>query len=128
MNDHSWAEDLPDNCPPGCAKQPNSEEFYRLVTSLPPTEQDFWSNRKLYPDREFEVDECRARSLSILKDHSQCIALRKYPTLKNKTAVKLVLPMDAGVIKRTGRKTHYSWWRRAGFDPIPICEAVESED
>jgi len=36
-----WAEDLPDGSPPSDALPPQNEEFFRLVSTIPPSERDF---------------------------------------------------------------------------------------
>ncbi len=61
-----FREALPPQCPPATADEITKEvTVYRLVASKPPTEQDFKSQRELMPKAKFQVDECRARGLSV---------------------------------------------------------------
>ncbi len=120
-----WAEELPPNCPPDAAFPPNHDVFYRLVGQFPPTEEDFFSHRKLYPRKRFHVDECQARSVSIFNRLEEGAKILKLPAHKNKKIVKLVLPPESGVMLQTGQnKAHYSWWRSKRYTPIPACELV----
>jgi hypothetical protein len=114
-----WAEDLPADCPPNDAVAPQNALFYRLVNNIPPVDRDFWSHRKLNPNKRFNVSECIARSCSVLSDLEGCSQIIKLPTQKNKRIVQLVLPPQSGLIRKTGRNLyHYSWWRAGTFDPI----------
>ena len=60
-----WAESLPDGCPPENAFAPQNDMFYRLVDTVPPEDKDFWSHRKLFPNRKFNISECLACSCSM---------------------------------------------------------------
>lgn len=113
-----WFEPLPVNCPPQDSSQPNGDSYFRLVESIPPSDRDFWSHRKLYPDRRFNTSECTARACSVVSDPVECAKLLKLPTQRNKKIVELKLLPESGVIKQTGQnKYHYSWWRTKNFDP-----------
>ena len=117
-----WAEDLPKGCPPSDAFDAESRDYYRLVETVPPTERDFWSHRKLYPTKAFRTDECVARSVSLFATMDACGQAAKLPSLKKKHTVTIALPPGSGVLKQTGRSLdHFSWWRADGFDPIPAC-------
>lgn len=123
----NWKETLPEDCPPADAKSPNNESFYRLVTQAPPLESDFYSNRKLFPLMRFNTSECVARSVSIFNCIKSCRQIRKLPAHKNKLVAKLTLPVEAGLIKKSGRPKHYSWWIRKDFNPIEFLEIVNEE-
>lgn len=123
--ENEWTEDLPSNCPPDAAITPKYEIFYRLVKQFPPTEDDFYSHRKLYPKKPFNTNECRIRSLSIFNNLDECVRLLKLPLHKHKKIVQLILPPESGVILQTGNNlTHYSWWKKATYNPIPDCEEI----
>lgn len=123
--DLEWAEDLPPQCPPLQARRPDNQEFYRLVSVLPPTERDFMSYRALFPNRTFNVDECTARAVSLHDSARTALELMKSPKFRNSRMVKLILPPQSGVVLRTGRQPgHFSWWRTIAFDPVTSCEAV----
>ena len=119
-----WAEPLPEDCPPPEAWEPNNDVFYRLIRGQSPTVDDFFSYRKLQPDKYFSVGECQARSLSILDDVDKAQMMAKLPVHRNKRVMKLALPAECGVVLQTGKPSHHSWWLKAAFDPVSICEPV----
>ena len=124
-NNVDWDEPLPNDCPPGDARKPQDETFYRLVELIPPSDHDFWSQRKLYPEKGFYANECVARSCSLLSNRASIIDLLKLPAHRSKTVVELTLPPHSGVVKKTSKNPdHYSWWRAKGFNPIPLCNEI----
>ena len=123
----NWKEPLPEDCPPVDATSPNNELYFRLVTQDPPLESDFYSNRKLFPLLHFNTSECVARSISIFKCIKSCGQIRKLPAHKNKLIAKLTLSAEAGLIKKSGRPKHYSWWIRKDFNPIEFSEIVNEK-
>lgn len=121
-----WAEELPPDCPPTDALEPDNKAYYRLVDTIPPTEKDFWSLRKLFPDRKFGRKTCVASACSVWPTPEDCVRISKLPTQKDRQVVKLILPPASGRIKKTGRGlTHFSWWRTRDFDPIAASSLVE---
>jgi hypothetical protein len=123
-NQSEWAEELPHNCPPKTGIMPNNDVFYRLANDYPPTDSDFYSHRKLFPYKHFNVDECQARSISLFNQLNNCLLLLKLPAHKHKKVIQLILSPRSGVIMQTGAKPHYSWWRKKDFDPIAHCSEV----
>jgi len=120
-----YFEELPPHCPPDGARRPNAETFYRLTDRFPPTEEDFYCPRRLFSERKFH-NECVARAISLFSTIGGCRQVKKLPALKSKTVIiKIVLDETSGKIQKTRENSHYSWWRRRGFDPIPICEQVD---
>lgn len=110
-----WFEELPDQCPPANAEALNGD-FYRLVEGVEVVCKDFWSHRKIWPSKKFNVSECRARSVSIFNSYDTCEKLTKLPLHRNKQVAKILLNSSCGVGKQTGReKTHFSWWRSDSF-------------
>jgi len=125
-----WAEPLPKNCPPPEAYKPHFALFYRFVATSPPSANDFLSYCALHPQKEFRDKECQARALSLVDDKAEAFnRVRKLPVLKGKKVASIVLPPESGLILMTGKphRHHFSWWLRAGFDPVPICCIVSSE-
>ena len=119
-----WKEELPDNCPPEDAKAPNEKELYRLVSSNPPTDNDFDSHRALYPNKIFNVSDCQAHSISIINNLSDIEKMKKLPLHKNKIIVRLQLELKDGLIKQTGKITHFSWWVSKNFS-LTQCQFIE---
>ena len=86
-----WYEQLPEQCPPMDA-QPCGGTYYRIANGNPVTEGDFYSQRKLHPNKVFTglgVDECIARSISLFAD-----------------------------VKKTFSDSHYSWWRTVKYNVL----------
>ena len=119
-----WAEDLPQECPPEGATNPQGKIFYRIIKNNPPIQEDFFSHRKLYPAKFFKVSECQARSTSIFDSLEACRRLLKNNRFKGCRITKLLLPPESGVILKTGQPGHFSWWRQKNFDPVDHCNEI----
>jgi len=123
VTNYDWFEDLPNDCPPSEAEVPNNKIFFRLARSYPPQNEDFYSERKRFPDKKFDADECTARAVSIWSTKDACSKIKKLPVHRDKFVVKVKLGPSNGVILKTGRnKNHYSWWRSTNFDINESCE------
>ena len=122
-----WAESLPQDCPPRDADAPTNEDYYRLIEDSEPSEVDFYSQRKKYPEKQFFVSECVARAVSVFDRIDSCQKVRKFPTHKNKKMIKILLPEDSGLLKQNGRDiSHHSWWRTSEFNPFNYCTVIEA--
>jgi hypothetical protein len=120
-----WFEDLPEKCPPPESYQPQEENFYRLGSN-PPVEENFFSHRKISPEKIFHVSECIAHSLSLLNTFDAAIQYRALPTLKNKSLsiIKITLKSEHGQVQQTTKnQNHFSWWRTNSFD-ITQCSVL----
>ena len=116
MDCQKWFEKLPSNCPPPEAEHPTNFLCFRLSTQNPPNESDYFSQRKIYPDKNFHVNECRARSLSIFNSKKECENIKRLPAHKDKFLISMRLYPECGMIQKTGKsQAHYSWWVQAGF-------------
>ena len=63
-----WFELLPEQCPPEDAQQCDGY-YYRIANGNPAQSVDFFSQRRLQPDKVFKglgVDECITRAVSLL--------------------------------------------------------------
>jgi hypothetical protein len=111
-----WFEELPKDCPPKEAFSPGNS-FYR-IGSIPPADNDFWSHRKRFPYRFFQVSECVAHSLSVFDDREAVERLQRLlPAMRGKPLLKLDLIASDGMIQQTGNDPHhFSWWRSTQFD------------
>lgn len=111
-----WFEELPEQCPPDSAAQPNGE-FYRMIEGKNVDEIDFHSHRKREPNKSFNTCECIAKSLSIFDSFESCERVTKLPAHNGKKIAIVKLDETSGAIGKTGRdKSHYSWWRSGDFD------------
>lgn len=123
-NPYTWAEELSKDCPPRKA-EPSEGIYYRLGHK-PPTEEDFFSHRKIYPLKAFNTDECTALSLSVFNDLDAVKKLFALPTMKGKpnNVLELNLSPENGLILQTGRNIHhFSWWKSSVFD-LSKCIAL----
>jgi hypothetical protein len=120
-----WLESLPEDCPPPDAVAPNDFLCFRLAIHNPPGKEDYFSQRQIYPDKKFHVNECRARSLSVFSEKSECEKIKKLPPHREKHIVALRLFPKCGVIKSTGKyATHFSWWVLSEFLHHLVIEEV----
>lgn len=122
------ADELPPNCPPDSAYPPNGKAFFRMAFQFPPTEEDFFSKRRQGgPNKNFlGVDECIVRSVSLYDNLDDMLNGRRLPRLKRKSfIVRIILPTNSGLISKTFRsKSHFSWWRSKGYNPVDDCDLV----
>lgn len=100
--------------------------MYRVIAAESPTLSDFESQRSLNPDKHFtNVDECTARGVSLWADLGKCQRLLLFPAFAGKRIAEVKLLANAGSIAQTGqRRSHYSWWRCAAYDPLPHCTVL----
>jgi len=114
-----WFEELPKDCPPANAQIPNAFVCFRWSNdSRKPHDIDFLSERLRYPNKTFRnVSECVAHSLSVFDDIEKCRDIAKLPRNRGKfqRIMKIELAKEDGLIKKTFRESHYSWWRSKSF-------------
>lgn len=119
---YEWLELLPLKCPPNTARV-IEEMFYRLVSTIPLQIDDFFSNRKIFPTKVFNVTECQARACSVYSRIETCRNQKKYSRLKDKKIIGILFTKEYGLIDKTSGKDHYSWWVAKTFNP----ESIEIE-
>lgn len=120
-----WFEELPENCPPEKAARPQGDVYYRLIDAPRISCKDFWSHRKIWPNKKFNAPECRARSVSVFSEIESCDNLRKLKLHSNKKIASIMLVSSSGKIQKSGQdKYHYSWWRALDFDPLAMSELI----
>lgn len=114
----NWFEQLPQYCPPADAT-PCKGDYFRLANGNPATSADFFSQRKLQPNKVFTgngVDECIARAVSLFQDKDDAEKRRKLPKFKRAVIARVSLEPRDGMMKKTFSGSHYSWWRSMEFD------------
>jgi hypothetical protein len=109
-------------CPPAGAA-PGRYVVYRLVDNIPLKIEDIWSYRVLYPVEVFK-DECIARACSIFTECKDVKKLQKMPKFKEKKIVVINIEEKDGVLLKTFKNSHYSWWIAKEFDLAAVKEAV----
>lgn len=113
-----WFESLPELCPPKDAKDCNGD-FYRIANGNPTQSADFFSQRRLAPDKVFKgkgIDECIARAVSLFANLEDAKKRLKLPKFKRANIAIVELHAKDGVIKKTFADSHHSWWRTKDFD------------
>lgn len=114
----NWYEELPPQCPPIDAS-PCNGRFYRIAKGNPASDGDFYSQRKLQPDKVFighGIDECIARAISLFADENDAVKRLKLPKFRKANIAEVILQPKDGVMKKTFSDSHFSWWRSTDFD------------
>ena len=124
-----YREPLPDDCPlPGAVDIVETRIVYRLVWSDPPSHNDFRSYADLNPDKPYKdnTEECKARGVSVYKNPRAADKNRqRFANLAETLICEVVLVEGAGRIKRTGSRTHFTWWPLAEYDILANCQVAE---
>lgn len=122
----TYREPLPDDCPPDEADEITSPRLvYRLVRNIPPTDDDFRSQRAERPDRIFrDVTECQARGVSVFATRNVAERLSNSGRLEGLSVCQVTLAPGAGRIQPTGRRSHHTWWPLADYDILANCQMV----
>lgn len=113
-----WFEGLPEQCPPADAKQCEGY-YYRIAQGNPATTEDFFSQRKLQPDKVFKglgIDECITKAVSLFSEKIEAERRLKLPKFKKANIALVQLEPKDGMIKKTFGIAHYSWWRSKDFN------------
>ena len=123
-----YKEQLPEGCPPDTAKYiTETQEFFRLVVTNPPTDDDFRSQRSENPSQKFNnVSECQACGLSVSAEKQYLQRLLKLSKFRESLICRVTLELGAGFIQKTGRDSHHTWWPFADFDILAHCEVESS--
>lgn len=112
MREKKWFEELPESCPPEDALICEGK-FYRIAAGDPVKSLDFFSQRRLNPDKIFVgegIDECIVRSVSLFNDLDETRKRLRLPKFRNSTIAEIVLSEEDGMIKKKFGAAHYSWW------------------
>lgn len=121
-----WFEQLPEQCPPNDAKVCDGK-YYRIVNGNPAVSSDFFSQRKLAPQKIFRgngIDECIIRAVSLFGDAEDAKKRMKLPKFKHSILAEVILLPEDGMMKRTFADSHYSWWRTKQFSLTQV-KAIE---
>lgn len=116
--ERKWFEDLPEQCPPKDARACKGI-FYRIATGNPAQSADFFSQRRLAPDRVFKgkgIDECIACAVSLFSHLEDAKKRMKLPKFKQAHIAAIELHPKDGWMKKTFSDSHYSWWRTTDFN------------
>ncbi|MBK6728412.1 MAG: hypothetical protein IPG63_14445 [Xanthomonadales bacterium] len=114
---------LPEECPPEAAEEIAApRDVFRLVRNMPPTLDDFRSQRAEKPETVFQVSECQARGLSVFAERQDAEARAlKLPRFRGCLVCRVTLEAGAGRIQQTFQPSHHTWWPLAAFDILTHC-------
>lgn len=115
-----WFETLPEQCPPTDAEQCEGY-YYRIANGNPATTEDFFSQRKMQPDKVFKglgIDECVTRAVSLFSEREEAEKRLKLPKFRKASIALVALEPKDGVLKKTFGMAHYSWWRTKEFNVL----------
>lgn len=121
-----WFEELPAQCPPLDA-MPASGTYYRIAKGVPTESEDYFSQRRLQPDKVFlgeGIDECIVRSVSLFSTLPDAQKRLRLPKFRKDIVVTVDLQPKDGVIKKTFGPAHYSWWRSKQFNYLQATLAL----
>lgn len=123
-----WFEELPEQCPPSDAIEPDDTILYRIVNGDSVTSSDFISQRELAgPNKLFSgVSECVARAVSLFQKREDAYQRCKLPKFRNSKVIGIKLKRTDGLVEKTFSASHYSWWRSRSFSYSNV-EIVENE-
>ena len=128
----NFPSDIPDNCPPASAFDPDGLVVHRLVKSIPPTPQDFVRPFELPRKHPIPAEElCSFAALSVFADEADIPNAREFiPGFRKRRVVSATLTTAAGVILNTPSipplnlelvlHSHHDLWLYAGVDPLPM--------
>ena len=117
-NFNNWFEELPEKCLPEDAKE-CSGVFYRIANGNPATSANFFSQRRLQPNKVFRgegIDDCIVKSIYLFSDKKEIEKRMKLPKFKKAVIAEVKLEPKDGMIKKTFGVAHYSWWRTNDFN------------
>ena len=95
--------------------------LYRIANGNPVTTEDFFSQRKMQPDKVFKglgIDECVTRAVSLFSEREEAEKRLKLPKFKKANIALVILEPKDGVLKKTFGIAHYSWWRTKDFNVL----------
>lgn len=109
----TYAEELPDQCPPSDAIEGVVAKAYRLCEHIHPLPSDFASKAAREEQLPNGEDLCRWSSCSLYEKAS---SLRKYKRLRAKYPymAELSIPEGVGRWAISGKRGHVDFWRYAG--------------
>jgi len=126
MSAMNWPSFFPPQCPPSEARDASAEVF-RLVSSNPPSANDFESWAQRHPKK--WMGNCKASGLSVFTVKSDALRLvRRVPGMSAPGGLiaSAKLSPEAGKLMPTPRdgNSHHTWWAPAGFDHTEAFEVV----
>jgi hypothetical protein len=124
-----WPDHYPQSCPPNNSIELNGS-VYRFINGANPTERDFYSYYERQPDKDWGVDACKARGLSVLRTFADCGEMRKaIPALRKKRVAKASISIATGLVASTPSNScegHCTWWR--SLQPSDVVEFFTTFD
>ena len=129
-----WPAHFPADCPPSDAVAANGI-FYRLAKTNPSKPRDFRSVYEDEPERarkaieEGRKTKCETMGLSVHADINDAITFARIFRNMGKNIVRVSLTPDSGVEIHSPSeksKSHHTWWKPEGFDPISRSQHISA--
>jgi len=130
MTIETWPSFFPPQCPPSEAKDASAEVF-RLVSSNPPSVNDFESWAQRYPKK--WLGNCKASGLSVFTSKADLLQMTrrvrgmvKGKSSPEKLIASATLSPEAGKLMHTPSdgNSHHTWWPPADFNCATIFKVV----
>lgn len=122
----AYHEALPSECPPTDVESPTVDVLWRLICSHQVSDEDFFSELKKFPQRNFRIP-CEGASVSLVPTFEQATALAKTPYMrkKNFTHAIAVRYVEAAGVWHLDKPSHCHFWPYFGFDYTAIVGEVK---
>lgn len=118
---YAWPSHFPQQCPPASAVD-LAGTVYRFVNGRSPVNSDFTSHYERDPTKDWGVDACKARGLSILRTWEDCQIMRRgVPALRKKRVAVAGIETSVGLVAVTASNScdgHCTWWRHSSPESV----------
>jgi len=120
----SYAEPLPENCPPLEAKESTPQKVWRLVRTTSPTQDDFRSHAFMGKPCPARICACMASSCSVFKLSPKKPPVFNLPKFKNKFVATLDIGEGSGKIIENDSTGHIDLWIYKEFNPLLHIDSI----
>jgi hypothetical protein len=126
-----WPIFYPENCPPSDAEDAEGIIF-RLMQSIPPTENDLKAHVQLHPDQDFGTKHCQACGLSVYRSFYDAVRLQnRIPAYRAMRIAKADLSPREGKLLHTPSRpgaSHHTWWIPRDINVENLFSIADSGD
>ncbi len=129
--DVGWAEALPEKCPRDRDQDPTGQTLYRWFdkTKAAPDASDFLSHEAMGLLRFPNACPCERRAVSMFGSLQYLRTSGRLRSVRDKKKfARITLMAGHGVVSPPDAKTHVSWWRCGGHDPVQTASVVLETD
>ena len=121
-----YREELPENCPPDeAAPLEHTTTFYRLVKTIPPSEEAFdsrWEERSDMREQwEREKKVCDVKGVSLFDTAEAARTRTRLREHSQKIVCAVRVTPQCGPIKQ-GTSHHHTWWPLRNCKILALCQ------